>query len=44
MQAWNLMGGQIDWTALPYCIELFGIDDPAQFIDDLVTIRDFQSR
>ncbi|HET8870271.1 MAG TPA: hypothetical protein VFM48_07485 [Aquabacterium sp.] len=38
--AWNLMGGCIDWAALPLIAEMLGINDPEALVLDLVTIRD----
>ena len=40
IKAWNVMGGEIQWVALPIFVEMFGVDDVEQFIRDLVTIRE----
>jgi len=40
VQAWNWMGGQIDWAGLETIAELIGVDDVEQLMADLVTIRD----
>lgn len=34
------MGGQIDWSALPVIVELYGIDDVGVFIAKLDAIRE----
>lgn len=41
-RAWNLMGGEINWAALPVVAELFGIEDIEPFLMQLVAIRDWQ--
>jgi hypothetical protein len=33
------MGG-IDWTAIPYVVERFGIDDVDAFVSQLIAIRE----
>jgi hypothetical protein len=35
-----MMGGSIDWQALPVVAELLGFDDIEQLINGLLTIRD----
>jgi len=35
-----MMGGVLDWGALPLMVELFGVDELEVFIDQLVAIRD----
>lgn len=40
LNAWDLMGGRIDWAALPVVCELYGIRDPDTFIAQLVAIRE----
>lgn len=35
-----MMEGEINWSALPIVCELLGIEDPAELVDDLMTIRD----
>ena len=44
MRAWNMMGQQLDWSALPVIAELFGIDDVEEFSDDILCIRDHLSK
>jgi hypothetical protein len=34
------MGGEIDWAALDFICELFGVVDVDRFIVQLVTLRD----
>jgi len=34
------MGGEVNWTALPYVCELYGINDIELFLINLTTIRD----
>jgi hypothetical protein len=41
IQVWNRCGG-LDWSALPVMSELFGYDDPALLIEQLLAIRDWQ--
>ena len=43
LQAWNMMGGEIDWVALPIVIELFGIENVPDFVDALITIRNWRA-
>lgn len=43
IQAWNLMGGTIDWAALPLIVEMLGINDMELFIRQLILIRDFKN-
>jgi hypothetical protein len=38
--AWNLMGGTIDWQALPWVADYLGIDDLDAAILDMIVIRD----
>lgn len=38
--AWNLMGGTIDWAALPVVVDLLGEDDPETLIRGLIMVRD----
>ncbi|HQK89326.1 MAG TPA: hypothetical protein PLU25_17015 [Acidobacteriota bacterium] len=40
--AWNLMGGCIDWGALPWVADYLGIDDLDAVILDMTVIRDWQ--
>jgi hypothetical protein len=44
IKSWNLMGGQIEWSALPLLCEVYGIDDPDTHIHALVAIRDHVRR
>lgn len=44
VNAWNLMGGVIDWAALPVVVEMFGVDDVDSLVRDLVTIREYNAR
>lgn len=34
-----MMEQKIDWSAVPIICDLLGIEDPAELIDDLLTIR-----
>lgn len=38
------MGCQIDWAALPFIVELYGIHDPAVFVAELVAVREYVRR
>lgn len=42
VRAWNLMGGEIQWHALEWVAEIFGIQDMELFVHLLVAIRDHQ--
>lgn len=42
-RAWNMMGGSIDWAALPVVIEMLGITDAERLLVELFAIRDFQA-
>lgn len=35
-----MMGGEMQWAALPYVVEILGVADPAALIDNLMTVRD----
>ena len=39
IQAWSLMGGSIDWAALPIVAEMLGVHDVELLIHLLVKIR-----
>jgi hypothetical protein len=43
IKAWNLMGGQIDWAALPVIAEMMGAEDIEPLIVRLAAIRDWQA-
>jgi hypothetical protein len=43
IRGWNLMGGTMDWAALPVIAEILGVDDMESFIQRLVAIRDWQA-
>ena len=34
------MGNQIDWTALPIVVEIYGVEDVVLFISQLEAIRE----
>lgn len=40
IDAWNIMGGQIDWAALPVICEMLSVDDPELMITGLVILRE----
>lgn len=40
VEFWNIMGGCIDWTALPILCELHEVDDFADLLWRLIAIRD----
>ena len=40
MEAWNLMGGSLDWQALPVVAELLSVDDAEMLVRGLAQIRD----
>ena len=39
VEVWNLMGGQIEWSALEPVCDMLGIDDPAALMRGLVQLR-----
>lgn len=43
VDAWNLMGG-LEWSAMDYICERFGIEDVDAFVAQLVAIRDHQEQ
>lgn len=38
--AWNMMGGQIEWAALPVIVEIIGVSDVESMVVDLLRIRE----
>ncbi len=42
IEAWNLMGGEIQWAALDAVGEMFGVEDVDLFVHQLAAIRDHQ--
>lgn len=42
--SWNVMGGTIDWAALPLLSEMYGVADLPMFVAYLVAIRDEMKR
>jgi hypothetical protein len=40
IRAWNMMGGQIDWSALPLIADLLGFDELDVLIGQLCALRD----
>lgn len=40
VEAWNLMGGEIAWAALPVVCELLDVENPELLIRGLAQIRD----
>jgi hypothetical protein len=43
IRVWNLMGGELDWAALPVLAEMVGIEDIEQLIVQLAAIRTWQA-
>jgi hypothetical protein len=39
MRLWNLMGGEIQWAALPWLAEWVGCEDLDGLVELLVTLR-----
>jgi len=39
-----MLGGELDWTALPILVELLAIQDADTLIRDLLVIRDEQAK
>jgi len=44
IRAWNLMGGAIDWAALPLVVARLGVDDVDLLITHLCAIRAHEAR
>lgn len=44
IDAWNMMGSQIDWNGLAYVFGLLGVPEPDRTIRNLFTIRDHTQR
>ena len=42
VKAWMDMGRRMDWAALPFLIELYGVEDVEGFKVDLLAIRDYE--
>lgn len=40
--AWNMMGGALDWSALPLVSAVLSVDDMEILIRQLCLIRDFK--
>ena len=40
IEGWNLMGGTIDWSALPAVMELVHVEDAELYVRGLVQLRD----
>jgi hypothetical protein len=41
IKAWNMMHGQIDWTALDYVTEIIGITNIECLLEQLEKIREY---
>lgn len=39
-EAWNLLGGAIDWQGVGLLLEVLEVEDPLQFVRDLVVLQD----
>ena len=44
IQVWNLMGGKIDWQALPYLAEYIEAHDLDMLINNLLIIHHHQDK
>ncbi len=44
IQAWNWMGGAIDWAGLPLVAEMLGIEDLEILVAQLAALRDWQRK
>jgi hypothetical protein len=42
--AWNVMGGVVDWSALPLLADMYGVADLPMFVAYVVAIRDEMKR
>lgn len=41
-KVWRVMGYKIDWEAMPYLCEIYGVDDPELLLMQLIVIRDYK--
>ncbi len=41
--AWWMMGGVLDWAALPAIMEFIGTHDPEPLIEQLLAMRDHEA-
>ena len=41
--AWNMRGGTIDGSALPWVMDYLGVDDADRLVLDLIVIRDWMT-
>lgn len=39
-----MMGGRLEWQAVPLLMELLGVDDAETFVEALCAMRDWGSR
>ena len=44
IKAWNMMGAQVNWSALPIVAELLGVTDIEQLVDDVLCIDEHMTR
>ena len=44
IDAWYLMGGQIDWGALEHVVEILGVHDPELLVHGLIEVRQYFAR
>ncbi len=44
IRAWNYMGGQIDWSALPRLADMLGFEDIEVLLEQLTALRDRDSK
>ncbi|MBK8916490.1 MAG: hypothetical protein IPM64_18135 [Phycisphaerales bacterium] len=44
IRAWNMMGGEVNWIALPVIAEMFGVVDVECFLARLIALRDHMQR
>lgn len=43
-KVWNMMGGRVEWTAMPLIVDLLGVADPEEMVHDLLIVRDHFDR
>lgn len=43
VKAWNLMGGAVDWGALPLLVEMLGVEDVEGLVVRLSVIRNWRA-
>ena len=43
VEAWNMMGGELNWQAIPILVDMLEVQDVEKFIREIVQIRNFKN-